>query len=188
MATASQPIVTIAEYLQLEAEAPFRSEWINGQIVAMAGGTETHALICSNVTTELSLRLRGSQCRVYGSDMMTRTAPEGIHTYPDATVVCGPSRVSSDIVLLNPKIIVEVLSKSSENYDRGEKFVKYRDIESFEDYLLVSQTEALVEHHHKEAPGVWMMREYKGLDQAIRLDSVGIALPVTEIYRNVNAL
>ena len=94
--------------------------------------------------------------------------------------------MSNGVVLTNPRIIVEVLSKATENYDRGEKFVRYRDIASFEDYLLVSQTEMLVEHHHKEAPGVWMMREHRGGDQAIGFESLGIELPLSEIYLDVD--
>jgi Uma2 family endonuclease len=184
MATAPNTSLSLAEYLQLEEAAEFRSEYINGQMVAMAGGTLNHALISSNLVGELRNKLLQSDCRVFGSDMRIRTSPSGIYTYADAVVGCGRLEVV-DNTLTNPVLIAEVLSDSTEAYDRGRKFGWYRQIESLREYILLDQKRALIEHFHKEGQGDWRMRDYGSLDAALRIDSLEITLLASEVYRGV---
>lgn len=184
MATAPNTSLSVTEYLRLEEAAEFRSEYIDGQMVAMAGGTLNHALISSNLVGELRSRLLEPDCRVFGSDMRIRTSPSGIYTYADAVVGCGRLEVA-DNTLTNPALIAEVLSDSTEAYDRGRKFGWYRQIESLQDYILVDQNKALIEHFHKVRQGDWRMRDYGSLNAAFRIDSLEITIPASEIYRGV---
>ena len=184
MATAPNTSLPVSEYLRLEEAAEFRSEYIDGQMVAMAGGTLNHALISSNLVRELGNALLRTDCRVFGSDMRIRTSPSGLYTYADAVVGCGRLEVV-DNTLTNPALIAEVLSDSTEAYDRGRKFGWYRQIESLRDYILVDQKKAQIEHFHKERDGDWRMRDYGSLHAALCIDSLGITIPVSEIYRGV---
>lgn len=183
MATAPNISLSVDEYLRLEEAAEFRSEYIDGQMVAMAGGTQNHSAIGSNLVRELGNALRQSACTVFGPDMRMRT-PSGIYTYADAVVSCD-SIQAIDNTLFNPIVIAEVLSDSTEAYDRGKKFAAYRQIASLQEYLLVSQTKVLVEHFHREQQGVWRMREYCSLDALLTLESLGVTISVSEIYRRV---
>lgn len=173
---------TFAEYLALEAESPTRHEYLDGEIFAMAGGTPTHSELSVNVTTELHLAVRGRPCRVYNSDLRIRVLATGLGTYPDASVVCGPLEFdpTDKNTVVNPVVLVEVLSDSTEAYDRGEKFRHYRRIPTLRDYLLVSQHEALIEHHTPNDDGSWTMREVRA-PEVVRL-SIGCELSVAEIY------
>ncbi len=139
----------MSEYLRLEEAAEFRSEYIDGHIVAMAAGTLNHALICSNLVGELGNALIGTDCKVFGSNMRIRTSPSGIYTYADAAVACGQLEVA-DNTLINPVLIAEVLSDSTEAYDRGRKFGWYRQIESLRHYILVDQNKVQIEHFYRE--------------------------------------
>lgn len=184
MATAPNTTLSVSEYLRLEEAAEFRSEYIDGQMVAMAGGTLNHALISSNLGRELGNALLKMDCKVFGSDMRIRTSPSGIYTYADAVVGCGRLEVVNN-TLTNPALIVEVLSDSTEAYDRGRKFAWYRQITSLQDYILVDQKKALAEHFRKEPNGDWRMRDYGSLDTAMRIESLDIAISLAEIYRGV---
>lgn len=184
MATAPNPSLSVAEYLQLEEAAEFRSEYINGQMVAMPGGTVNHALISSNLVGELGNKLLESDCRVFGCAMRIRTSPSGIYTYADAVVGCGRLEVV-DNTLTNPVLIAEVLSDSTEAYDRGRKFAWYRQVGSLREYLLVDQKRALIEDFHKERQGDWRMRDYGSLEAALRIDSLEITVLASEVYRGV---
>lgn len=159
MATAPNTSLSVSEYMRLESAAEFRSEYVNGQMVAMANGTVNNALISSNLLRELGTALLEKDCTVFGSDMRIRTAPSGIYTHPDASVGCGRLEVVED-TLTNPVLIAEVLSESTEAYDRGRKFAAYRQIESLSDYLLIDQTQTVVEHFRKERDGAWRLRVY----------------------------
>src|SRR3982750_4341033 len=152
MATAPNTSMSVSEYLRLEDAAEFRSEYIAGRMVARAGGTFNGALISSNLVHELWNALRETDCKVFGSDMRIRTAPSGIYKYADAVVGCGKLNVV-DNTLTNPALIAEVLSDSTEAYDRGRKFGWYRQIESLRDYVLIDQNKPLIEHFHKEREG-----------------------------------
>ncbi len=184
MATAPNTSLPVSEYLRLEEAAEFRSEYINGQMMAMAGGTLNHALISSNLVREFGNALSRTDCRVFGSDMRIRTSPSGIYTYADAVVGCGRLEVVEN-TLTNPVLIAEVLSDSTEAYDRGRMFGWYRQIESLREYLLLDRKKVLIEHFHKEAPGDWRMRDYGSLDAALRIDSLDVTVVASEIYRGV---
>lgn len=171
---------TVDEYLALEEQSPDRHEYLNGEIFAMAGGTDAHADICANIVGALWAKLKGSACKVRGSDMRLRTHVSGLYSYADAVVCCADSNLDRN-TLLNPVVIVEVLSPSTENYDRGKKFVEYRRIASFQEYLVVAQDQTHVEHFVR-GDGIWTMREYNSVDDVISIGSVGMHLPLAEIY------
>lgn len=184
MATGPNTTLSIAEYLRLEEAAQFRSEYIGGQVVAIQGGTLNHALISSNLVGEFGNALSKTDCRVFGSGMRIRTSPSGLYTYADAAVGCGRLEVV-DNTFTNPVLIAEVLSDSTEAYDRGRKFGWYRQIASLREYILVDQKKALIEHFHKEQESDWRMRDYGSLDAVLRIDSLEITIPASEIYRGV---
>jgi Uma2 family endonuclease len=174
------------EYLAMERSSLDKHEYCDGEVFAMAGASEEHNLIVSNVIRELGNLLRRRPCKVYPSDMRVKVPATGLYTYPDASVVCHRPTFEDDNgdVLLNPQVIVEVLSDSTEDYDRGTKFKNYRTIPSFVDYVLVSQTEILVEHHVRQPDGSWLMREHRA-GERIELASIGCAVDVDELYLKV---
>ena len=186
MATQPKPYISLKEYFELERASVDRHEYLNGQVFAMAGGTAAHSIISLNITGELRGQLRGRDCTAYNGDMRIRTSPSGLYTYADAVVACGDSQVEQD-TLVNPVVIVEVLSKRTENYDRGKKFARYRRIPSFREYLLVAQTSVYVEHHIREygSRPVWTMTEYSDLQDTIYLSTIDVALRLTDVYEKV---
>ncbi|CAN94031.1 hypothetical protein sce3871 [Sorangium cellulosum So ce56] len=176
---------TYAEYLEQERASPTKHEFLNGEIFAMAGGTPEHARLCANVIAEIRAQLRGRPCVVYSADLRVRVQATGLATYPDVSVVCG--RLERDIedkdAALNPIVLVEVLSESSEAYDRGQKFAHYRRIPSLREYVLVSQHEQRIEVFHRNEDDSWTLREARAGEGA-HLEAVGCALSVDEIYRD----
>ena len=182
---AKQLKMTPAEYLAFERASTEKHEYVDGEIFAMSGGTRGHSLLGSNALGELRNALFDRPCEVHGSDMRVKTAGAKYH-YPDVSVVCGNPSFEDDTrdVLLNPKLIVEVLSDSTEKYDRGDKFASYRTIGGLEDYVLVSQTEVLVEHYHRHPEGGWMYRVLGPGDQ-LDLVSLGCRISVDRIYHRV---
>ena len=177
--------VSPAEYLELDRAAATRSEYFFGEVIAMSGGTGSHSVIASNIGREAGIALKGRPCRVYNSDMRTKTAT-GVYTYPDASIVSGKSQYEDDRedVLLNPLVIFEVLSSSTELYDRVTKFTHYRSIPSLQAYVLVSQKCAQVECYSRDARG-WLMTDTQSLDQIIHIPGAEIDLPLAEIYYEV---
>lgn len=173
---------TEQEYLALEEIAVEKSEYVDGQIRAMSGGSEPHASIPMNIGALLWNGLRGRACRVLSSDMKVWAA--GVYYYPDLTVVCGPStyRGRSKYTVTNPVLVVEVLSPSTESKDRGEKFIRYQQIETLRSYLLVSQTEPRVELFERGENNHWDYMMVAGLDSLITVPSLGITLALSEIY------
>ena len=187
MATQPKHLISVEEYLEQEEAALDRHEYLDGEIFAMAGTTLAHGLIASNITAEISLQLRNTECRVRGSDTRLRTSPTGLYSYPDAVISCRPE-LSEGTTLLNPIVIVEVLSDSTEDYDRGKKFERYRQISSFREYVVVAQDRLYVEHHvRQESSGqsAWIMRQLTAVDSVISLDSISVSLPLAAIYANV---
>jgi len=185
---ASEPIprLTLEQYLELERTAEVRSEFIDGQMVAMAGGTEDHAALQSNMHVELGARLHGTGCRVFGSDFRIQVSGH-YATYPDVAVVCGKVALADEHkdCYTNPAVVVEVLSPSSEKYDRGEKFRRYRTLPSLKDYILVDQRRVLVEHFTREPGNTWTLRDYQALDDELRIETIGISIPLHQIYEGV---
>lgn len=186
MATAALNHYTPEEYLALERNAEFKSEYLDGRIVAMTGATMVHATITGNINAELRQRLRGGSCRAVASDMRVQTGAGRRYTYPDVVAVCGEPRFMDGTLdtLLNPALIVEVLSPSTEAYDRGEKFLHYRTIESLQEYVLVAQDRVLVERFVR-AGEFWTLSTLSDLDASLELTSVGCELPLREIYERV---
>lgn len=180
---------TPAEYYALERTAEYKSDYYDGEIFAMAGGTARHSLIATNVAGELRQRLKRSPCAAYESNLRLKVRATGLRTYPDVTVYCGPLEYDpgdpEGTTALNPTVIFEVLSPSTEGYDRGFKAQHYRRIDSLRAYVFVAQDRAHVEVEQRQAEGAWLLREADGLDAAIRIEPLGIDLPLAEIYDRI---
>jgi Uma2 family endonuclease len=187
MATRPHPSLTSQEYLALERKASFRSEFYEGQAFAMAGASEGHVLIVLNVASEVRARLRETPCRVYANDMRVKVAATGLYTYPDVIGLCDPPSFEDDRrdTLLNPALVVEVLSPSTEAYDRGRKAEHYRRIPSLREYLLVAQDAVHVELYRREDQDRWLLAEANGLDGVLHLASVGCDLSLRDVYDKV---
>jgi Uma2 family endonuclease len=186
MAANAQPRLTPQEYLARERAAEFRSEFFDGGIYAMAGGSAQHALLVANLVREIGNALRASPCVVVSQDLRTSVSADGLYTYPDVLVVCGEMRFLDDQrdTLTNPKLIVEVLSPGTEAYDRGLKFAQYRTIESLDEYALVSQAEARVEVYRRRENREWLYADYAGHEATALFETVG-SIPLSEIYSKV---
>ncbi len=182
------PRLTPAEYLAKERAATYRSEYFDGEMFAMAGGSPRHSLIKVNVVSELRARLRHSPCTAYDSDLRILVARTGLYTYPDASVICGPLEFEDEQhdSVLNPTLVVEVLSESTEAYDRGKKFSHYRQIPALREYLLVSQEEPKIERFLRNDDGSWTLTEAAGLDSNLPLPALGIKIALREVYDKVD--
>jgi len=185
MAQSAPPLLTAAEYVALERQAEVKHEFSHGQRVAMAGASFSHNLIVGNVVAQLNLALRGRPCGALPSDMKVFVLASGHYYYPDASVVWDAPEFTDEErdAIVNPTLLVEVLSESTERKDRGEKFREYRSIASCTDYLMCSSTEPLVEHYTRDADGFWRLHEYRAGERA-PLRSLGIELSVDELYAN----
>ncbi len=186
MATAALIHYTPEEYLALERLAEFKSEYIEGRIVALAGAPDAHTTISQNIQGELRIRFRGGPCRSWANEMRVQVEDGRRYTYPDVVAVCGEIQFRDRVrdTIINPVLIVEVLSPSTEAYDRGEKFKHYREIESLRDYVLVAQDRPLVERYTRHGD-FWPSQAVAGLDAELELTSVGCSIPLREIYENV---
>ena len=178
--------VSPEEYLERERRADYKSEYFAGEIMAMAGAKRKHNLVSSNVSASLTAQLRDEPCEVYSNDMRVQADGEKQYSYPDVVVVCGEPqfRDGREDTLLNPTVVVEVLSPSTEARDRGEKFLRYRQIESLTDYVLIAQNERRVEQFTKQSDGLWRLVETFDAGE-VRLDSVGCTLALDDIYNKV---
>jgi len=175
------------EYLALERKAEIRSEYLEGDMVAMSGGSREHNLIVTNIVRELSAQLKGRSCEVYPSNMRVKVSATGLYTYPDVVVVCGDPELedANGDSLTNPAVVVEVLSDSTESYDRGAKFGHYRKIESLIEYLLVSQQEYRIEQYVRQPDGPWARSEVRGLAGKLALPSIQCSVNMSEIYERI---
>ena len=186
-----QPIhrCTPEEYLRLERDASEKHEFYRGEIFAMSGGSFNHSLISANVIRELGNGLRTSPCRVFDSNLRIRIPRTTLYTYPDASVVCGPPQFdpldTHRHTVLNPTLIVEVLSPSTEGWDRGGKLESYIQIESLRDYVLISSITARVEVYLRQTDGTWNYSDATGLEARIALRSLRLELPLSEVYAGV---
>lgn len=179
----SSPPLTEEQYLDIERLAETKSEFHDGQMFAMAGGSPNHSLVAVRICSLLD-RIVPRHCRTFNSDMRIKVAPAGLYTYPDCSVVCGDLQTFSDQkdVVLNPLLIVEVLSPSTEAYDRGRKFEMYRMIESLREYLLIHQDRRHVEHYSKQDDRSWVLREYSGVDAVFAIPRLNASVPLNELY------
>ncbi len=179
--------VTPEEYLTQERSAEYKSEYLNGEVFAMSGASRRHNLISTNLIREFSLQVKGRPCEVYGSDMRVGIRAANVYTYPDVTVVCGEAQLEDKHLdtLLNPTLIVEVLSKSTGSYDRRAKFGYYRTIASLAEYVLVAQDERRVELNTKQEDGRWLLTDFRSASDAIELASINCVLALAEVYDKV---
>ena len=179
--------LTPDEYLEIERKAEFRSEYYQGEMFAMERGTGAHTELVDNLVCCLLLKLRGGPCRAYSTNMRVQVSATGLYTYPDLVVACGDGRFldARHDTLLNPVVIIEVLSDSTEAYYRGKKFAHFRTLESLQEYVLVSQDRVLVECYKRQPGDRWLLTEASGPEQTITLDSVGGSLSLADIYEGV---
>lgn len=185
MAAQPLPRITPEEYLQMERDAEFRSEYYHGHVYPMSAGSYQHGLIIVNAGGELRSVLRGGPCRVV-ADVRLRTSEDGLYTYPDLMVVCGvPKFVDRMDTIVNPTLLLEVLSPSTESRDRGFKFAQYRKLESLREYAMISQAEPHIEKYLRQSSGEWLLSEVSGLAGVCAFESVGCKIALVDIYRDV---
>jgi Uma2 family endonuclease len=186
---ASNPVtrVTEEEYLAIDRAGEVRSEFFDGEMFAMSGGSMRHAQLQANLHGELYVALRDKDCRAFTSDFRVRVSPGRMYAYPDITVVCGRPLLADEHqdILVNPTVILEVLSPSTEYYDRGVKFRRYRAIESLRDYILVSQDEIRIEQYTRRDPNTWTLRDYQRPEEELRIDSIGVSLALARVYDRI---
>ena len=187
VSTRPNSFLTPAQYLEIERKAEYKSEYFNGEMFAMAGAKEAHNLVVINTGAALHRQFRSRPCRVYPGDMRVHVPATGLFTYPDVIAVCGEPRFLDDQrdTLLNPGLIVEVLSPSTEAYDRGRKFEQYKSIESLREYLLVASDRVHADLYTRQADGRWMLTSADTLESALTLESVGAQLTLVDLYEKV---
>ncbi|OUD15696.1 Uma2 family endonuclease [Thioflexithrix psekupsensis] len=173
------------KYLILDQQSDLKHEFYQGEVFAMSGGTFNHATIARNILAQLFAQLRGSPCQPMNSDMRIHT-PAGLDTYPDISVYCGePELTDNQCSLLNPVIIIEVLSPSTRSYDRGDKFMLYRSISVLLDYVLVDSEQVLVEHYRRTENNEWILHEYRDVQESVYLQSIKDHLLLIDMYESV---
>jgi Uma2 family endonuclease len=181
--------MTLEEYFRFERTALEKHEFRDGQIIAMSGGTYEHSLIIANTIGELRQQLKGKPCKVADSNLRVRITKTVLYSYPDALVICGDPQFdpldSARTTITNPKVVVEVLSPSTESYDRADKFVQYLRLESLQEYVLVSQQTALVEVFLRQEEGAWKLFFFEGREATAKLQSIGVNLPLSEVYAGI---
>ena len=186
---AIQPNVYVSsqEYLALERQAAYKSEYIAGTIVAMSGASREHNLIVTNIVTSLGQQLRGRPCEVYANDMRVKMLASDLYVYPDVVVVCGtPQFEDSDLdTLLNPTLVIEVLSQSTECRDRGVKAQGYRLIDSLAEYLLIAQDRCRIEQYIRQADNQWLLVDFRALEETVDLVSLHSTLAIQDVYDRV---
>jgi Uma2 family endonuclease len=182
----SEKLYSPDEYLALERAAEYKSDYVDGRIDAMAGASREPILITFNISRSLGNQLADRPCEVYPSEMRLKPAQARSYRYPDIAVVCGAAEFEDQLsdTLLNPTLIVEVLSPSTEASDRGEKFAEYRRIPHLREYLLVKQDQPRIEHYARQGVG-WFLTVAEGLDAILPLDAIGCVLELREVYRRV---
>jgi len=188
MSSLEKPSYTPAEYLAIERAADRKSEYISGEMVAMSGVSRKHSLIKSQIEWLLRGQLEGRPCETHSSDLRVNVGTA--YFYPDIVVVCGEPKMLDDTfldTLLNPTVVIEVLSKSTENYDRGTKFMRYGQIESLQDYILVSQQSCRIEHFVRLGTGEWPRPMIlTSFDDVLAIRSINCMLQVGDIYRGID--
>ena len=180
---------TPEEYLEVERASDVRHEYLEGEVYQMAGESLAHSRICINIAREISAALKGRNCEALSPNMKVRAETKGLFAYPDLSIVCGEPVFHDDKkdVLLNPKVIIEVLSPSTQRYDQTKKFFVYRNqVPSLTDYILIYQDVAFIEHHEKQADGRWVHNVFDGLDDTFRISSIDCEVPMREIYDRVD--
>lgn len=187
MPSQPKPRYTPEEYLTLERKAEYKSEYFAGEIFAMSGASEQHNLIAGNVFAALHAQFRNRPCKVYANDMRVKVSPTGLYTYPDVVALCGEPQFDDEQkdTLLNPVVIIEVLSPSTEAYDRGDKFGHYRKLTSLAEYVLISQEKPHIEHYVRQPDNQWLLSEASSLQDTVQLPSINCTLMLAEVYDKV---
>jgi Uma2 family endonuclease len=188
-----QVLCTPEEYLQFERDAFERHEWLDGTIYAMAGESPEPSLICSNANASLNLQLRGRPCAVYSPNMKVYSrlpsdvGLKGLFSYPDCTVVCGQARFHDEHrdILINPRVVIEVLSPTTERYDRGKKFLRYQQNSSMTDYVMIAQAYPSIEHYARQTNGSWLYSITTDLTASVPLESIEFRLPLADVYDRI---
>lgn len=187
-----QPIqrFTVEEYYRLERDAAYKSDFYDGEIFSMAGGTRLHSLITTNISGELRQRLKDKPCTPYESNLRLKIKATGLRTYPDVSVYCGTMERDEEDrtgeTFTNPTVLFEVLSPSTEAYDRGLKSQHYRKIESLRAYVFVSQMTSSAEVYERQADGSWRLRDFRGMEAVLPLAAIDVDLPLAEVYARVD--
>lgn len=192
----TKPYYTAEDYLKIERSSDERYEFLDGEIYSMAGESDAHGEICVNLVGEIRSQIKSTHCRLRskdtkvrsGADLQNARTTRGMFSYPDAVVFCGELQHHDEFkdVLINPSIIIEVLSESTEEFDRGEKFMRYRNWNpTLTDYILVSQDKPVVEHYVRQENGTWILHEHRGLTAAFKIDSINCDLKLAEIFDRV---
>lgn len=181
---------SVEEYFKIDSDSQIRHEYVEGQIIDMAGGTDQHSQIIHNVHGALWTRLRGKPCQGRDGNLRVRFGRKVIYGYPDALIVCGQPQfdpqAAGNTTLLNPTVLFEVLSDTTEGYDRGRKFERYREIESFQEYVLIAQDRPSVEVYRRQRSGLWTLQPYLGKEASAAIFAAEIELPLAEIYGGIN--
>jgi len=186
MAASAVPRFTFDEFLEREQQSPFRHEYIRGHIEMMAGGSENHALLILSIGAILRTALRGRDCRAYGSDLLVRIESADISSYPDAMVICGPTHFADrrNLAVDNPVLLVEVLSPTTEAYDRGEKFRAYQQLSALREVLFIAQDRPSVEYWTRQGDG-WISVAVSGSDAVVDLQHLNVKISMSELYADV---
>jgi Uma2 family endonuclease len=179
--------MTPDQYLAIERKAEVKSEFYDGEMFAMAGVSREHSRVKENLIIEIGSRLKGGPCRTHSSDMRVKVSRTGLYTYPDIVITCGEERYEDVQVdtLLNPQVIIEVLSESTANYCRTKKYRHYEQIESLQEYVLVAQDEPVIERRVRQTDGSWAETDVEGLDQEFAFATVPVKVPMADIYAGV---
>lgn len=187
MGALPKPKLTVAEYLAIERRAEFKSEFFDGEMFAMAGASREHNIVNENLSLEIGSRLRGTPCRTLSRDQRVTIDRTGLYCYPDLVIVCGPPEYAAEDrdTLINPQVIIEVLSPSSERHDRTTKFRHYQQLASVGEYILISQDEPVCERYVRLPDGAWALVSFVGLADTLSFATVPVQIPLADVYAGV---
>lgn len=180
--------LTVEEYLAFERESTEKHEYYKGEVFAMSGASRMHNLIFTNLFIEVGVKLKGKPCRPFGSDMRVHIPENSLFTYPDISIFCGDFTMFQEDSALQPTLLIEILSPSTKNYDRGEKFSLYRDIPSLREYVLVDSEKVRVENFRLNASNHWELEEYKSAEEILALPTIDLSIPLRDIYKDTRLI
>ena len=175
------------QYLEMERASETKNEYFNGEVFAMSGASLNHNIVVSTVNTIVLPFLKGKACNMFGSDLRIHIPKNSLYTYPDFSIICGKPEMTDDIkdTVINPSVIIEVLSKSTKDYDRGTKFNLYRSIKTLKEYVLIDSTSISVEVFTRQENNSWILTEFKQLSESFFITTIGLTLHLADIYEDV---